>query len=104
MYNPDTNLLFPPRLLPALADLRSPAWEELVNFVMVATPESPKQVAFILMVARMNNCGSCISDSYRAKNGCTICTIQSLKRLCETDKALTDIFHMTSEELSSIFR
>ena len=99
MYNPDTDLLFPPRILPALRDLRGTTWQELVNGVILAGPDSLEQMAFILMMARLNNCANCNSDSYRALNGCTFCTRQSLKRLRETDKILTEIFHTTRDEV-----
>jgi hypothetical protein len=104
MVNPDTDFLFPPRILPALTDLRGKPWEELVNCVIVAGPDSLEQVAFILMMARMNNCATCNYDSHRAMNGCTICTKQSLKRFGETDKALTEMFHSTREEVGQFLQ
>jgi hypothetical protein len=39
MYNPDTDLLFPARILPALGDMRAATWRELVNCVIVAGAE-----------------------------------------------------------------
>jgi hypothetical protein len=104
MYNPDTDLLFPPRILPALADLLDTAWEELINCVIVAGPGSLEQVAFILMMARMNNCVTCNSNSYRAINGCTICTKQSLKHFSDTDETLNEMFHTTREEVKQYLR
>ncbi len=80
MYNPDTDLLFPPRILPALRDLRGAAWQDLVTSVIEAGPDSLEQMAFVLMMARMNNCATCNADSFRAMTGCTTCAKQSLKR------------------------
>jgi len=99
MYNPDTDLLFPPRILPALRDLRGTPWQDLVTSVIAAGPDSLEQIAFVLMMARMNNCATCNSDSYRAMNGCTICTKQSLKRFHETDQVLAEIFYTTQGDV-----
>jgi hypothetical protein len=99
MYNPDTDLIFPLRILPALRDLRGTAWQELVSTVSEAGSNSLEQITFVLMMARINNCGTCNSDSYRAMNGCTICTKQSLKRFHESDQTLLGIFQTTRVEV-----
>ena len=89
MINPATELLFPPRIIPALRDLRGASWRDLVTRALEAGPDSLEQMAFVLMMARMNNCATCNADSFRAMTGCTACTRQSLKRFHETDEALT---------------
>jgi hypothetical protein len=92
MYNPDTDLLFPARTLPALRDLRGSPWRDLLTSVLAAGPDSCEQMAMILLMARLNNCATCNADSYRAMNGCTACSKQSLKRLRETDDVLINVF------------
>lgn len=99
MFSPETDLLFPPHILPALQDMRGSAWQKLVNDVMSAGPDSLDQVAFVLMMARINNCATCNSHSYRAKNGCTACTKQSLNRTHEADEALLGVFRSTRKEV-----
>jgi hypothetical protein len=99
MYNPDTDLLFPPRALPALRDIRGSAWQELVNNVIMAGPGSLDQITFILMMARMNNCTTCNFAAYRAINGCTVCAKQSIKRFREDDNALICLFQGTKTEV-----
>ena len=99
MYNPDTDLLFPPRILPVLQDLRGKHWQELVTNVIAAGPGSLEQVAFVLMMARMNNCVTCNSNSYRAMNGCLPCTKLSLKRYRENDEVLIGVFQATRAEV-----
>jgi hypothetical protein len=99
MYNPDTDLLFPLRVLPTLRDLRSEPWRNLIDSIISAGPDSLEQMSFILMMARMNNCGTCNSDSYRALNGCSSCTSQSLKRSHESDEVLIVTFHATRREV-----
>ena len=92
MYNSDTDLLFPPRLIPSISRLRGEVWQDLVQCVISAGPESPEWMAFILMMAHLNNCSSCNADSYRAICGCTSCSAQSLNRFHDDDIALTNLF------------
>ena len=101
MYNPDTDLLFPPRILASLRDLRGAPWQELVANVTAAGPDSLEQIAIVLMMARMANCASCNSDSYRAMNGCTICAKQALKRFRESDQTLIEVFLRTRIEVEN---
>ena len=111
MYNPDTDVIFPPRVLPALADLRGELWHDLVIRVLGTRQESPEMMAFILMMARINNCATCNPDSYRSLNGCNTCSIQSIKRTHETDEALVENYETASNDVDkhiqkkkSIFR
>jgi predicted peroxiredoxin len=99
MYNPDTELLFPPRVLPALRDSRGIPWQELVATVIAAGPDSPEQIAIVLLMARLTSCATCNSDSYRAMKGCTVCAKQSLKRFRESDQILIEVFRSTREEV-----
>ena len=99
MFNPDTDLLFPPHTLPALRDLRDSVWHVLITQVIEAGPDSLEQIAFVLMMARMNNCANCNADSYRSMNGCTICSTQTLRRSRETDQALVAAYQATKAEV-----
>ena len=99
MYNPDTDLLFPPRAMPALRELRDTAWQELVTSVLQAGPDSLEQMAFILMMARLNSCSTCNSDSFRAMTGCTNCAKQTLKRFHQTDQALLTLYRAARLEV-----
>jgi hypothetical protein len=100
MFNPDTDLIFPPRVIPALSNERGPAWQNLFNHTDVSAPESPDQIAFILLMARLNNCATCNSDSYRAIHGCTSCSRQSLKRFHGSDKELVQLFKTALDEIT----
>jgi hypothetical protein len=99
MLKLDFDLLFPPSILPGLSDMRGAIWQKLINSVIAAGPGSLEQMAFILMMARMNNCATCNSDSYRAIKGCTFCSKQSLGRFHETDQALIDGFQTSMKEV-----
>ena len=99
MYNPETDLLFPPRSLPALRNLRGSVWQNLVTKVLEDGAESVEQMAFVLMMARLNNCTTCNADSFRAMTGCATCATLSLKRFHETDDALVLLFQTARGEV-----
>lgn len=101
MYKPVTDLIFPPRAIPALAGERSTTWQKLVADVQGAGEDSPEQVAFILLMARLNNCATCNSDSFRAIHGCTTCSKQTLKRFHGTDDDLVRLYNEAKAEVSS---
>ena len=104
MYNADTDLLFPPRAIPALQEERGAVWRDLVTGVMEAKPDGLEQTAFVLMMTRLNNCITCNADSYRAMNGCTTCAIQSLKRFHGADEELSGLFHAAKTEVEQYLR
>ena len=99
MFNPNTDLIFPPRAIHALAEERTDAWQELVRTVENAGPNSLEQTAFILVMARMSACATCNSDSFRALNGCATCARQSLKRYRGTDQDLQELFNTARDEV-----
>jgi len=92
MYNPDTDLIFPPRDIPSLDNERGTKWRDLIAAVEKTGQDSLEQMAFILMMARLNSCATCNADSYRAMHGCIVCAKQSLKRFHGSDEELTGLF------------
>ena len=56
MYQSDTEMLFPTRVIPALKNLRGPAWKQLVETVAIEPDGSPATLAFGLMMIRLNGC------------------------------------------------
>jgi hypothetical protein len=99
MNNTDTGLIFPPRHISSLAGERGTDWQNLVAAVEKAGSDSPEQMAFILMMARLNSCVNCNADSYRAIHGCTGCARQSLKRFHGTDQDLAGLFQAARTEV-----
>ena len=99
MYNPDTDLIFPPRVISALSSERSSVWKDLVVLAQNSDSDSPEKVAFILMMARLNNCATCNADSYRAIQGCSTCARQALKRFHGTDEELILLFDAARSEI-----
>ena len=92
MYNSDTELLFPPRVIPALRSLRGGLWQKLVDHLAQQEPASLDLVAFVLLMARLGGCGSCNADSYRALKGCTECAQQTVRRYRGSDQELKDLY------------
>ena len=101
MYNSDTELLFPSRIIPVLRSLRGEKWQNLIDLVCQKNPESFETTAFVLMMARMNGCVSCNIDSYRAMRGCTQCARLSVRRFRGEDQELVHQFDQTCQEVKA---
>ena len=99
MYNPETDLIFPPRAIHALSTERGATWQDLVGGVEKSGRNSLDETAFVLIMARLNACGTCNADSFRAMNGCTTCARQSLKRFRGGDEELVRLFQAAKGEV-----
>ena len=99
MYQSDTEMLFPTRVIPSLKQLRGPAWKSLVETAAVANDGDETTLAFGLMMIRLNGCMTCHSDSYRAMRGCTVCAQQSVTRYKDADDGLVKLFQKASREV-----
>lgn len=88
LYQTDTELLFPSRVIPSLADLRGPLWKSLVDHILTLAPDHPDVLGFVLLMVRLNGCLTCTADSYRAMRGCTQCAGNTTHRHKSTDEAL----------------
>jgi hypothetical protein len=100
MYSNSTELLFPPRTIPALADARGPLWRDLVTATAKWADSSIEQTALTLMMARLNNCAVCNVDSYRAIHGCEACSKQTLKRFRGPDEELLQLYDAARIEVT----
>ena len=99
MYNSDTELLFPPRVIPSLRDLRGESWRALVEKVLCLPPTDRDRLAFVLMMVRVAGCASCNADSYRAMRGCTQCAGQSVTRFRGSDAEIQQLFSEARREV-----
>jgi hypothetical protein len=88
MYNEDTEVLFPPRVIPHLRSLRGDPWQALVDQVSTLDGISVDRLAFVLLMVRLGGCTSCQSDSFRAMRGCTQCAMQTIRRYRGSDEEL----------------
>ena len=92
MYRRDAEVLFPSRVIPSLRDLRGRKWQRLVDCVIQQPSGSLSQLAFGLLMIRLDGCLTCHSDSYRAMRGCTLCAQQAVLRFKGTDLELVEAF------------
>jgi hypothetical protein len=99
VYNPDTDFIFPSRVIPALADLRGEGWRGLVSQASSASPASPAHLAFVLLMVRQNGCENCDADSFRAMRGCTACSIQTLQRFEGGDDELLTLYGQAQADI-----
>ena len=88
MFNGKTEVLFPPRLIPELRELRGDEWRELIDQVADLPAEDPQRLAFVLMMVKLGGCASCHADSYWAMQGCVRCSRNTITRFRGEDVEL----------------
>jgi hypothetical protein len=99
MYNTDTELLFPPRVIPGLRNLRGELWQGLVDRILELEPTHVERMAFVLLMIRLGSCTSCHADSFRALRGCTQCASQTIRRYRGSDQELMGMFEDARQEI-----
>ena len=92
-------LLYPPHVTPRLRNARGEAWQELVDRVAGLPQDTLEQLAFSLMMIRLDGCLRCETDSYRAMRGCTACARQTLRRFKGSDKELIRRYDEAFEDI-----
>jgi hypothetical protein len=100
MYNEDTEVLFPPRVIPHLRSLRGDPWQALVDQVSTLDGTSVDRLAFVLLMVRLGGCTSCQSDSFRAMRGCTQCAMQTIRRYRGSDEDLLKDYREAKEDVN----
>jgi hypothetical protein len=104
VYQSDTEILFPMRVAPSLRDLRGPQWRSLVDKAWLAPDASVDQLAFTLLLVRLDGCLTCHTDSYRAMRGCTTCALQTIKRYRGSDEDLMVLFEGAKQDVCAYLR
>lgn len=100
-YRGDTEILFPMRVAPHLIDLRGELWRDLVSRVLETSEASPEQLAFGLLLIRIDGCLTCHTDCYRAMRGCTACAMTSVRRFRGEDEDLIEMFEEAVTEIDA---
>ena len=100
MY-PQTELLFPPRLIPELADLRGEPWRTLVKRVASLPETHTDVIAFMLLVSQLSECLSCEQGSFRAWRGCAACSAQAVTRYKGSDRQLLRRFEKARKQVEA---
>jgi hypothetical protein len=101
VYQSDTEILFPMRVAPVLRDLRGPVWQGLVDRAWRSPDASLDQLAFTLLLVRLDGCLTCHTDSYRAMRGCTTCATQVVKRYRGSDEDLMTLFEIARQDIAA---
>lgn len=99
MYNPDTDFIFPSRVIPALRDRIGAAWQAMCDEAQQAPQTDPAHLSFVLLMVGLNGCETCNADSYKAMRGCTACSIQTIERFPGTEGELKEKLAKASSEL-----
>ena len=101
MNTPTTELIFPPRLIPSLRDLRNSTWAQLIDQVGALEPYHIDRMAFELLVVRWSGCVNCQADSFRAIQGCTLCASQAVRRYRGNDSDLQRLYNEAKVEIDA---
>ncbi len=99
MYNSDTDLMFPPRVIPQLKGLRGEIWKKLVEEIDMPETSLVRKAAFTLMMVRLGGCQGCSVDSFRGMRGCTICAKQTIRRFRGADQDLVNQYQQAQSEV-----
>jgi hypothetical protein len=99
MYNADTELLYPMRVTPSLRNIRDEKWSDLIDRVVSKESSTNEQLAFTLMMVKLDGCVNCNTDSFRAMRGCTQCAKQNIKRFRGNDNELFDQYEQAIVEV-----
>jgi len=100
MY-PKAELLFPPRLIPVLKNLRGPEWAALVDRVMKLPETDPDSLAFSLMMIRLDGCVKCHEGSFKYMRGCHLCATQTVMQFKGTDNDMIQLYLKARRDIDS---
>ncbi len=100
MY-PDSEILFPPRCIEQLGDLRGPKWQDLIRRVAQLPHNQDEVLAFGLLMIRLGSCLTCDLDSYRASLGCCTCARRTVSGYKEDDTSLLELYEKSLVEVRS---
>jgi len=87
MY-PDSEILFPPRCIPQLRELRGPKWQRIVERATFLPHNHPEVLAFGHLMIKLGSCLTCDLDSYRASLGCCTCARRTISGFKGDDEEL----------------
>ena len=97
----ETEILFPPRIIPQLRDAAGVEFRKLVEHVSSLSEGHPESLAFTLMMVRLNGCLECETDSFRAMRGCALCALQTLRRFRTNEKELIRLYKAALKDIQA---
>jgi hypothetical protein len=99
-YHSDTEILFPMRVAPGLQGLRGDIWRGVVDQACRAEEGSLDQLAFSLLMIRLDGCLTCHTDCYRAMRGCNLCATLAVRRFRGSDEELAELYQTARGEVA----
>ncbi len=90
MFNQDTEVLFPSRVIPTLRSLQGDEWRKLVDHIQSEDCSQVERFAFVALMVKMCGCVGCNANSFRAMRGCTQCARQTVRRFRGGDRELME--------------
>lgn len=103
MY-PKAEILFPPKLIPSLKDLRGPQWADLVAQVSPLPETHPDVLAFCLLMIELDGCLNCYAGSYKFMRGCAACAKQTVIQFKGTDAELLKMYKSAQKEIQTYLK
>ena len=86
------DLLFTPRLIPQLRNLRGERWAKLIDYLAKLPPTHPEALGFSMMMIDLGSCLTCEMDNYRAQRGCAICSRHTIVSFKGSDAQLLQLY------------
>ena len=91
MY-PDSEILFPPRCISQLRNLRGEEWARLIDHLSDLSDAHEDVLGFSLMMTKLSSCLTCDLDSYRASLGCCTCARRTASGFKGSDADMITLF------------
>ena len=104
MHNPDTELVFPLRVLPMLRSFRGEKWRQIINKVISGDANIVEETAISMVMMDVTGCLTCNSDSFRAIKGCTKCAKHALRKSKHSDQDLLQMFETAKESVKAYLK
>jgi len=99
-----SEILFPCKAIPAVANLRGPEWQRLVEHVVTLPDTHEDKLAFCLTIVRLAECMRCDLGSYKASLGCASCARRAVNSAKLTDAALLRRYERARSEVREFLR
>ncbi len=97
----NTEIMFPPKVIPSLREACGPEWQDLVDRITRLDETDPRSLAFSLMMIRLNGCLDCETDSYRAMRGCAACALQTVRRYRANERELLRLYGLALKDVEA---
>lgn len=99
MYNPETEILFPAKLIPELRDMRGEKWRQFIDSFSGSAKQAELESGLVLFLVKQGGCVGCTADSFRAMRGCKACSQQTVKRFKGGDEVIINHVLSASKEI-----